>query len=195
VSGSLTNGLGTLTWSTSDAGPHSFIGFFDCDLIVPEDDLFYWENEYGMAVGSPATGQSWEVDVSYDTLYYDTDIRDNVLAGALDNSVNNGFSPGDEPFDVAMALGWDFSLDAGESALVTMHLAEARPEDAGGLGFYLLQTDPYGLADPYSVYFYSTLEILDAGSPVVPEPATIVLTGLGLAGMAVFRRRSAIKSS
>jgi hypothetical protein len=192
VEGSLTDGFGSLTWSTSGAGAYSFISYFDCDLVVPEDTFPYWENEYGMQVGSPEDGQTWEVDEPYLT----GDIVDNVLAGALDNSVRNAFSISDDPFDVAVALGWEFELEAGQQALVTMHLAESRPVGAEGLGFYLLQTDPYGIGPGYSVYFYSTLEVFAARTRrleavVVPEPGTMLLMGLGLASLAGSLRISA----
>lgn len=189
VEGDLIGGLGSLTWGTTEVGAHSFIGYFDCDLVVPADTFPYWENEFGWGVGTPVEGQAWEVDEPYLT----GDIVDNVLSGQLDNSVRNAFSIGDDPFDVAVALGWEFELEAGEEALVTLHLVESRPDNAPGMGFYLVQTDPFGLSPGFSMYFYSTLEVIQAqtfalGGGVVPEPATVVLIGLGIAGFAVSSR-------
>ena len=116
----------------------------------------------------------------------------------MENSVRNAFCIGDDPFDVAVALGWTFELEAGYEALVTLYLAESRPENAPGMGFYLVQTDPFGMSPGFSMYFYSTLEVIHVqslapGVGVVPEPASVVLMGLGIAGFAVsnrFRRAS-----
>jgi hypothetical protein len=176
TTGALTNGLGTLTWSTSAAGSHNFIAFFDHEIDEAINTFF---NEYGDTSGSPSAGQSWEID---EPGYVFGDIYNNVLSGSLDNF--NGV-PLSAPDDVSMALGWDFSLNSGESALISFYLLEA----IDYAPFYLIHTDP---DSQYSIYFASTLEIRGDGQPV-PEPSTLLMVGSGLAIVVSFGRKRFLK--
>jgi len=169
TTGSLADGLGTLTWSTSTPGSHTFIAFFDHEI---DEDINTYFNENGDTNGVLAAGQSWEID---EPGYVYGDIYDNVLAGALDNT---NAVPGSDPDDVSMAMGWDFSIVAGEEAFITLFLSDTAPA-----GFYLQQIDPDSQAN---IFFSSTLDIRGVG---VPEPATMLLLGSGLLGIAVLRRR------
>lgn len=173
TTGTLIDGLGTLTWSTSTAGSHNFIAFFDHEIDEPINTFF---NEFGMESGAAAPGQSWEIDepgYAFGDIYY------NVLAGALDNS--NGVPPGWED-DVSMALGWYFSLNSGETGTITLELSDVVP--SGSSYLYLSHTDPD--SGNYTIYYSSTLTI--KGGPVsVPEPGTMILFGsliLGILGIA-----------
>ena len=172
TTGTLTNGLGTLTWSTSLAGSHNFIAFFDHEIDEPINTFF---NEYGIETGAAASGLSWEID---EPGYIFGDIYDNVLAGTLDNT--NGVPPGWED-DVSMALGWDFLLAAGETGTITLNLSDVAPSNPSYL--YLSHTDPD--SGNYTIYFSSILTI--EGGPIgVPEPGTMILFGsllLGLIGI------------
>lgn len=185
-------GLGTLTWTTEDVGDYTFIAFFDHEI---DEDINTYFNEYGALSGTLAAGQSWEID---EPGYVFGDIYDNVFAGILDNTNS---APVDSEDDVSMAMGWDFTLAVDQKATISLLLSEVVP--TSNLGIYLSQTDPEAVyvdpdtgvetVAPYSIYFSSTLEIEDTGGPgpgpIIPEPATIFLMGLGLAGLLGVQRR------
>jgi len=170
VGGTLTDGLGTLSWTTSAAGSHTFISFFDHEIDEPINTFF---NEYGESNGTPAIDQSWEID---EPGYVFGDIYWNVLGGALDNS---NAVPAAAPDDVSMALGWDFSLAVDETATISLILRDMAPLS----GFYLSHIDPESLE---TIYFSSGLDIRGGPGPgpaPIPEPGTILLVCTGLAGL------------
>ncbi len=170
-------GGGALGWSeitVTGAGDHSFAAFFDYEIDESVNTFF---NEYGVAHGVAAAGQSWEID---EPGYVFGDIYNNFVAGTLDGT--NGV-PSTAPDDVSMALGWNFSLAAGETATITLLLADVAPL----LGFYLEQVDP---DSGESVFFSSRLTIAGGGTPV-PEPSTMCLVALGLASLLGMRTRRA----
>ncbi|MDM8544295.1 PEP-CTERM sorting domain-containing protein [Desulfococcaceae bacterium HSG9] len=176
LTGELTDGLGTLSWTTAEAGDHSFLAWFDHQIDADINTFF---NEYGGFSGLPETGQSWEIDEPGYVIGFG-DIYANVLDGTLDND-DNGFASGILD-DVSMAMGWDFSLDTGQKAVIGLTLSHIAPET----GFYLFHTDPDSSA---SIYLASTLTV-----STVPEPGTMLLLCIGLAGMFGVRKKIMVKN-
>jgi hypothetical protein len=170
-SGAAPTGLGTVVLTVSGAGSH-YLGLFVDHEVDETVNTFF--NEYGSTSGTAASGQSWEID---EPGYTFGDIFANFSASGLDNS--NGVPSGSDD-DVSMALGWDFSLAAGETATATVLLGTSAPS-----GFYLQHTDPDSDA---SVYFSSSLRIGSAG---VPEGGyTLAMLLMGMAGLGIFRARA-----
>ena len=173
-------GLGILTFSyyPGAVGDYFLLGIFDHEIDETINSLY---NEYGATSGTPATGQSWEID---EPGYLFGDIYDHVFDRYVyadpgldnDNNVPQGWED-----DVSMALGWDFPLAALDVATIELILEDTAPTS----GFYLSHTDPDSAE---TIYFSSTLDI-----QLIPEPGTMILLGTGLAGLAGLRRRKSKK--
>ena len=161
-------GLGTMTYTQTAPGNHFVIGFFDVDVGI-SPDIFY--NEYGTVFGSPEPGQSWEID---EPSYVFGDIWFNVQDGLLDNT--NALPQGLEE-DVSMAIGWDYSLPPGGTAVIDFTAGWAEPAS----GFYLSQTD---VDTGETVYLSSTIDIT-----VIPEPLTVLGVLFAAASVGGYVRR------
>ncbi|MDT8282666.1 MAG: hypothetical protein RQ982_07620, partial [Gammaproteobacteria bacterium] len=154
TTGTLVDGFGTLSLEITGGGAHNIIGYFDFEIFEDFNTFF---NESGSATGTPAIGQSWEID---EPGFIFGDIVDNVLLGSLDNS--NGVPTGFED-DVAFALGWDFVLLDDDAATISYIFSDIVPT----VDFFLTQTDP-DLGE--SMYFYSVLDVISTGGPAGPQP-------------------------
>lgn len=173
------SGLGTITTSVIGAGDHLFIGYFDHEIDEATNTYF---NEVGGVSGAPAAGQSWEIDEP-DFVFGDifSNFSSSTLAtgSLLDNSIGAAV-----PEDVSMAMGWGFSLAAGQTAVITLSLTEIAPAS----GFYLSQTDPDSAA---SVYLAGSL---DTGATAVPEPGEAIayIMLVGFLGWSAIRRKTRV---
>lgn len=147
-------GLGTLRIRTGTPGAHYIGAFLDLDIEEASNTFF---NELGLAVGTPAPGQSWEIgELGYrsGTLYR------NLLSSKLANAIT---IPGSEPDDVALGMAWSFTNAPGQIAVVHMAVQEVPPP----VGFYLAQTDPISNR---TLYFWSHL---DQGSGESENPVIV----------------------
>jgi len=169
------NGLGTLTWSVDTAGSHSFISFFDFDIYDPSSLFADKYNEYGDVVGVTTNFQSYEIDDQWGgTIYY------NLLEGVL---YNQNYITSSSPGDVSVAIGYNFTIDEGQSATISLTLTQVI---SGFDGFYLSQIDA---ESQETLFFYGTLNVQDNDAPSpVPEPSTMLLLGTGVVGFISVRK-------
>lgn len=156
----------------------SFHSYFDLEIDEPLNTFF---NEFGALTGTlgGVNPDSWEID---EPGFLFGDIPFNFEDGALENA--NGVPSGSND-DVAVALGWNLSLDAGQSASLTLLVSDTGAK-AVSSNFFLTHTDPDSSA---SITFSGALETRSDTDPI-PEPSTIFLFGSGLAGLAVWRYRT-----
>jgi hypothetical protein len=204
-----TTGLGTLTltFDPGTAGSY-YVGawFFD-----PASVPFY--NEYGVVNGTPASGQTWQIDIpEYDATSANIGsgtIIDNLAAETLDDTntvpgtlsnylfncgANGGGSANPDCNDlVSMAQGFNFTLTAGEEEVITLSLSLSNPG-----GFTTEEVHPVdGHNTSATDVFYSgsaATESAVAPPPpppptTVPEPSTWVLLAMGVVFLAGGARR------
>lgn len=195
----------TLTFAPGAAGNYYVGAFFFAPVGVP----FY--NEYGVVNGSPASGQTWQIDVpQYDVVspnHGPGTIIDNLASASLngtnsvpgttDNYLNgcgaNGGGVSNRSCNdlVSMALGFNFSLMAGETEYITLTLSTTLPS-----GFSLGDVHPVdGSNTAVAALYYSGIVSTSAPPPppppppTAPEPASWALLAGGVVLLALARRR------
>lgn len=170
-------GLGSITATITGAGSHTFDAFFDHEIDVAINSFF---NESAAASGVAAAGQSWEID---EPGFIDGDIYENFQASALDNGIGTSIY-GDTffPDDVSMAMGWDFTLAAGETGFISLMLSDFMPAS----GFFLTQSD---LNSNDNIYLASSLSIKSTTAVPAPPIVWLLGSGIGIIGLIGTARR------
>jgi len=172
------SGTGTFSRTYTAPGTYNILSFIDNEIDL---ELTGWDPEFGAVVGTP--GFSYQVADPYDLIA-------NFLSGSLDNTVNPG------PADVAVAMGWAFTLLDGQMAEVNFLVGGAEPSADFLMHIDAVYVEPdyqeYELLDNGTIYYASTLNIESLGNNPIPEPSTFVLfsTALAVLGFCVKRRRN-----
>ncbi len=174
-------GLGAITYTDNPGAPGNYFTVLAVDYNV---GIPFW-NEYGGVSGSPGAGQTWQIDASFPDQNFTptiwTNAQNNTLdntnhvPGTMDNFDGITCSSPNCNTDVAVAMGFSYTLAANQEAVITFSITSTQPDG----GFYLSQTHPADAANDGSqtVYMTGTVSIQPSTGPGVPEPASWLLVG------------------
>jgi len=175
---SISTGLGSITATVTGAGSHQYISFLDDEADLNGSGFI---NDLGATHGTAAGNQSWQIDEpGYGNHGYFGTIGANTFGSTVGHNLldNVNHIPGAPGDDVALALGYDFSLTSGQTAKLKFLASNTAPSG----GFYLEDIAPSGI----TVYLSSSLDISGGSTTTgVPDAAsTLPILTLALAGLA-----------
>ena len=153
----------TLTFNPGSAGSYAVSGWFDYDLYDDNGGGFF-DDEFSALEGT--------ADNSYGQF------------GEAQNLTVTDDTGAEYYYDASMKIGYNaIALAANEYAVISFILSTEAPN-----GFHIYQIDEYTptAGQTPAVYLSSSIEIKET---VVPEPATLMLFGIGLLGVAGIGRR------
>ena len=178
------------------AGSYFVNFYFDDSAGTP----FY--NEFGTQVGVAPAAMTWEIAQVNPSVGGITFFPSESFPNTLDNT--NHAPVGNTNYlgncstapcngDVALALGFNFVLAAGEEAVITVNSSATNPG-----GFYLEQIHPVDPSNPVEadLFLNGSISIQPAGTGGggnVPEPGYWPILGIALAAIAGIKlRRNAL---
>src|ERR1039458_9550059 len=117
-------GLGTITFTDLNTGSQYFNTWWQEAVSVP----FF--NEYGTAVGTASSGETWEIGDAYtSTSFLDAEggalLHENLLPEGADNFL--GTCTGACNGTGSTALGYAFDLSSGFEEIVTLKVSQTAP--------------------------------------------------------------------
>lgn len=171
------SGLGSFQRTYTGAGSYNILSLIDNEL---DSDYTGYDPEFGGAAGTAASGFYARIDDPYA-----------LVEGFLNGDTETSFST--SPADVAVVMGWQFTLLAGQQAVLNFSVTDTM--NAGG--HYLFHYDAVYLEPDFelatfpfeSIFYTSSLEIGDIVNPPIPEPSTFVLFGTALVVTGIYARR------
>ena len=196
VSFDQTTGLGTLTLTFNPGAPGTYYvdSYFDLELGVP----FF--NEYGATSGSPAAGQSWQIDDPiFGSIFTNTqgNTLDNTnhIPGTVDNFLGgcaSVYAPScaNSNDDVSWAMGFGFTLGSFQEEVITLDISNTAPTS----GFYLEQIHPVDPNNTTQVEaFFSGTAVTKPVTTGIPEPNSWILLATGLLALLLVAARAKFK--